>query len=136
MSAAPVTKVEPEAALEAVGLVAGQLRRLIDETNPTSPALVYLLAGALEQISENGRLDAPQVKLLRRSVWRGRRHDMAAAFNRLNPEFGVHVQAWCYPTVTVDDAPAKAAVLRRELELSMGERFARMLAPAMGGEAA
>jgi hypothetical protein len=136
VSAVRVTKVEPEAALELVGLVAAQLRRLIGEATPTAPSLVYLLRGGLEEISEHGRpLDAFQVGLLRQSVWRGRRLDMAEAFNRLNPTFGVTVGAWCYPA-DLDNPQGHAAAQRRELELSMGERFARMLAPAHpGGEA-
>ncbi len=138
MTAARVATVEPEAALELVGLVAGQLRRLIEETGtptPTLPALIYLLAGGLEQISEQGRpLDAFQVELLRQSVWRGRRVDMAGAFNQLNPTFGVRVDGWCFPASTVSAGPpAQAAAQRRELELSMGERFASMLTPAWGG---
>jgi hypothetical protein len=135
MSAARVTKVEPQAALELVGLVAGQLRRLIDETGSDQPCLVYLLAGALERLDE---LNAFEVEQVRVTVWRGRRLDMAEAFNQLNPTFGEPVKAWCYPPgMEDDDAETKAAAQRRELELSMGERFARMFAPAcQGGEAA
>lgn len=112
VSAGRVAKVEPQAALGLVGLVAGQLRRLIDETQPDQPYLVYLLRGGLEEISEQAApLDGFQVGLLRESVWRGRRLDMATAFNRLNPTFGVPVAGWCWPESTVPaDAPARPGV--------------------------
>jgi hypothetical protein len=71
---------------------------------------------------------------VRASVQVGRRLDMTEAFNRLNPAFGVPAEHGCWEA-TPEQRQQRAAVQRRELELSMGERFARMLPPAcQGGE--
>jgi len=60
---------------------------------------------------------------------------MTEAFDRLNPTLGVRAEHACWDAVPEQRA-RWAAVRRRELELSMGERFARMLAPVEGGDAA
>jgi hypothetical protein len=141
-------RVEPEAAVELVGLIRQQLGRLIQEHEPeatTQPNVAYQLAGALESLLQGLRgdrpasvhqaLDADAVESVRWSVWVGRRLDMTAAFDRLNPTFGVRAEHGCWDAVP-EQRERRAAVRRRELELSMGERFACMLAPAQGGEAA
>jgi len=138
----PSPRVEPEAAVELVGLVQQQMARLITEHERganVQPNLAYQLAGALESLLRDlpayGVLDADAVERVRRSVRAGRRLDMTAAFNRLNPTFGVRAEHGCWDAVP-EQRTRRAAVRRRELELSMGERFARMLVPAEGGEAA
>jgi hypothetical protein len=144
----PSPRVEPEAALELVGLVQQQLGRLILEHEPeatTQPNVAYQLAEALESLlqgllrdrptSTHRALDSDAVERVRWSVRAGRRLDMTEAFNRLNPQFGVRAEHGCWDAVPEQRA-RRAAVRRRELELSMGERFARMLVPAEGGEAA
>src|SRR5574341_1336324 len=151
MSAWPhQVKVEPEAALEVVGLVQQQLVRLISEHEPganTQPDVTYQLAGALESLLQgldpSGErrfprwpgLNAEAVAYVRRAVQVGRRLDMTRAFDRLNPTFGVRAEHGCWDA-TAEQRQQRAAVRRRELELAMGERFARMLppAPAEGGE--
>jgi plasmid replication initiation protein len=60
---------------------------------------------------------------------------MTRAFDRLNPTFGVRAEHGCWDA-TAEQRQQRAAVRRRELELAMGERFARMLARVQGGEAA
>ena len=141
-TAAP--RVEPEAAVELVGLVQQQVARLIAEHEPeatTQPNVAYQLAGALETLLQDlgtarwRALDADAVARVRRSVRVGRRLDMTEAFNRLNPTFGVPAEHGCWDAVPEQRA-RRAAVRRRELELCMGERFARMLPPVEGGEAA
>jgi hypothetical protein len=141
-------RVEPEAALELVRLVQQQVGRLIQEHEPratTPPNVAYQLAGALESLlhgllrdrptSTHRALDADAVEQVRWSVRVGRRLDMTEAFNRLNPQFGVRAEHGCWDAVPEQRA-RRAAVRRRELALCMGERFARMLVPAEGGEAA
>src|SRR6266542_2874734 len=95
-AASPSPRVEPEAAVELVGLVQQQMARLITEHERganVQPNLAYQLAGALESLLRDlpayGVLDADAVERVRRSVRAGRRLDMTAAFNRLNPTFGV-----------------------------------------------
>jgi hypothetical protein len=137
-------RVEPEAAVELVGLIQRQVDRLISEHERganTQPNVAYQLAGALERLLEDlGRdrpfsirraLDADAVAYVRRSVQVGRRLDMAEVFAVLNPTFGVPVDHWdgWFPRHRTVQATAR----RRELELSMGVRFARMLAPVEGG---
>jgi hypothetical protein len=124
-------QVEPEPALELVGLVHQQLARLIRESTAPLPSVVWQLAYSLAEVRE---LDGITMAQVRRSVRLGRRLDMAEAFALLNPEFQVPVDHWdgFFPR----HRAVQAASQRRELELSMGERFARMLAPAPGGEAA
>jgi hypothetical protein len=137
MSAPPcAVTVKPEAALELVGLLARQLRLLISESAQGAPNLVYQLAGGLELTASRG-IDAEQVERLRWFAWAGRRLDMAEAFDHLNPGFAVKVHVgYLAADYAADEVRQQAAVQRRELELSMGERFARMLAPAQGGGAA
>ncbi len=60
--------------------------------------------------------------------------DLTGAFDRLNPSFGVRAEHGCWDA-TPEQRTRRAAVRRRELELAMGERFARMLPPAEVGEA-
>jgi hypothetical protein len=143
---APAVTVESEAALELVDLIQRQMGRLISEHEPgatTQPNLTYQLAGALERLLQELRgrairwsaLDAKAVAHVAWSVRIGRRLDMTEAFNRLNPTFGVPAEHGCWDA-TAEQRQRRAAVQRRELQLSMGERFARMLAPARGGEAA
>jgi hypothetical protein len=147
MSAVPIAKVEPEAALELVGLIQQQMARLISEHEPgatTQPHITYQLAGALQSLLQELRgdrpirwraLDADAVAYVRQAVQVGRRLDMTRAFNRLNPTFGVPAEHGCWDA-TAEQRQRQAAAQRRELELSMGERFARMLGPAcQGGEA-
>jgi hypothetical protein len=139
-------RVEPEAALELVGLIQQQMARLISGHEPkatTQPNVTYQLDGALERLIQELRgdrlirwraLDAEAVAYVRASVQVGRRLDMTEAFNRLNPAFGVPAEHGCWEA-TPEQRQQRAAVQRRELELSMGERFARMLPPAcQGGE--
>jgi hypothetical protein len=141
-------QVEPEAALALVGLVQQQMGRLIQEHEPgatTQPNVAYQLAGVLESLFQGLRpdppasthrvLDADAVEQVRWSVWVGRRLDMTEAFDRLNPQFGVRAEHGCWDAVPEQRA-RRAAVRRRELALCMGERFARMLVPAEGGDAA
>jgi hypothetical protein len=139
-----VVTVESEAAVELVDLIQRQMARLISEHEPgatTQPNVTYQLAGALERLlrgraSRWPTLDAEAVAYVAASVRVGRRLDMTEAFNRLNPTFGVRAEHGCWDA-TAEQRERRAAVQRRELELSMGERFARMLAPACrGGEAA
>jgi hypothetical protein len=148
MSAVRVTKVEPEAALELLDLIQRQMTRMIQEHQPeatTQPNVAYQLAGALERFLKElcgdrpirwQSLDAEAVAHVRWSVHIGRRLDMTEAFNRLNPTFGVRAEHGCW-NATAEQRERQAAMHRRELELSMGQRFARMLTPAcQGGEAA
>jgi hypothetical protein len=148
MSAPPrPVRVEPAAALELARLIQRQMVRLIQEHEPgasTQPNVAYQLAGALESLLQELcgdrpirwlALDAEAVAYVLRAVHVGRRLDMTEAFNRLNPAFGVQAEHGCWDA-TAEQRQQRAAVRRRELELSMGERFARMLAPAQGGEAA
>jgi hypothetical protein len=148
MTVSPSPRVEPAAAVALVGLVQQQMGRLIQEHEPgatTPPNVAYQLTGALESLLQGVRrdrptsthraLDADAVEQVRWSVWVGRRLDMTEAFNRLNPTFGVRAEHGCWDAVPAQRA-RRAAVRRRELELAMGERFARMLIPAEGGEAA
>jgi hypothetical protein len=139
-TAAP--RLEPEAAVELVRLVQQQMARLMTEHErgaTTQPNVAYQLAGALERLLRDlpvyGVLDAAAVARVRWSAWVGRRLDMTEAFNRLNPTFGVRAEHGCWDAVP-EQRDRRAAVRRRELELSMGGRFARMLVPAEGGEAA
>jgi hypothetical protein len=138
MSAADVRVVEPEATVELVRLAAQVLKRMDDE-HPAedTPLAVSFLAIRLEGIAERGVLDAFAVELAQEGAYRGRRLEMHRAFVQLNPGFGpVHSGCWGrVPTET----RCQAAAQRRELELSMGQRFARMLPPSsarQGGEAA
>jgi hypothetical protein len=137
-------RVDPEAAVELVGLVQRQMARLIQEHEPGAtiqPNVAYQLEGALETLLQDlgtarwRELDATAVAYVRYSVLVGRRLDMTQAFNRLNPTFGVRAEHGCWDA-TAEQRARRAAVRRRELELAMGERFARMLPPAEGGEAA
>ena len=129
--------------MELVGLIQQQMSRLIQEHERganTLPNVAYQLAGVLETLLQDlgtarwRALDAEAVEQVRWSVLVGRRLDMTAAFNRLNPTFGVRAEHGCWDAVPEQRA-RRAAVRRRELELSMGERFARMLPPPEGGEA-
>ncbi len=136
--AAAAPRVEPEAAVELVSLVQQQMGRLIQEHEPeatTLPHVAYQLAGALKGLTDLRVLDAAEVARVRQAVRIGRRLDMADGFTRLNPTFGVRVDYW-----SIDPLPGgheqQAAAQRRELELAMGERFARLLVPAQGGGAA
>jgi hypothetical protein len=137
-------RVDPEAAVELVGLVQRQMARLIQEHEPGAtiqPNVAYQLEGALETLLQDlgtarwRELDATAVAYVRYSVLVGRRLDMTQAFNRLNPTFGVRAEHGCWDA-TAEQRARRAAVRRRELELAMGERFARMLPPAEGGDAA
>ena len=147
MTAPPSPRVDPAAALELVSLIQQQMARLIQEHEPeaiTQPNVAYQLAGALGSLVQDlggdrpslihRALDADAVEQVRRSVRVGRRLDMTDAFDRLNPTFGVRAEHGCWDAVPEQRA-RRAAVRRRELELAMGERFARMLVPAAGGEA-
>jgi excisionase family DNA binding protein len=134
----PSPRVDPAAAVELVGLVQQQMGRLITEHQrgaTTQPNLAYQLAGALERLLRDlpvhRALDADAVEQVRWSVRVGRRLDMTDAFNRLNPTFGVRAEHGCWDAVPAQRA-RRAAVRRRELELAMGGRFARMLVPRRG----
>ncbi len=148
MTASPSPRVDPAAALELLSLIQQQVGRLIQEHEPeatTQPNVAYQLAGALERLLQGLRgdrpasihraLDADTVEQVRWSVRVGRRLDMTDAFNRLNPTLGVRAEHGCWDAVPEQRA-RRAAVRRRELELCMGERFARMLVPVQSGEAA
>jgi hypothetical protein len=155
MTAAPAAvpavvapRVEPEAVVELLGLVQGQVARLVAEHERganVQPNVAYQLAGALESLLQDLRgdrpfplrraLDAEAVAKVRQGVLVGRRLDMTQAFNRLNPGFGVRAEHGCWDA-TAEQRARRAAVRRRELELSMGERFARMLPPVEGGASA
>jgi hypothetical protein len=148
-TAAPATaapRVDPAAAVEPVGLVQQQMDRLIQEHEPgatTQPNVAYQLAGALQSLLQDLQdrplpirraLDAQAVAWVRWFIWVGRRQDMTDAFNWLNPTFGVPAEpGW---NQGPQQRARRATVQRRELELAMGERFARMLPPAEGGGAA
>jgi hypothetical protein len=130
--AAPAAlRVDPEPAVELASLVHQQLARLIRESEAPLPNAVWHLTYTLAGLRELDEITLAQV---RQSVRVGRRLDMAEAFALLNPEFGVPVDHWheFFPRHHV----IQAAAQRRELELCMGERFARMLPPAQGGEPA
>ncbi len=124
--------VDPEAALALLELAHRQVERLLDESDVPLGNLAWHLGSALAV--PGGRVDAATVERARWFVWVGRRLDLADAFRRLNPGFGA-VHYGCWPS-SVDDRARQAAAQRRELELAMGARFARMLAPAEGGGAA
>ena len=145
---ATALRVEPEAAVELVDLVQQQVARLITEHERganVQPNVAYQLAGALDSLLRDLRadrpasirraLDADAVESVRWSVLVGRRLDMTRAFDRLNPTFGVVAEHNCWDA-TAEQRARRAAVRRRELELCMDERFARMLPPAEGGKAA
>ncbi len=141
VTAVPATaavRVDPEAAVELVGLAARALEVLLDE-DAVSGNLVCHLVGALSGIAEAGTLDADQLERASWYAWCGRRVDLARAFDRLNPGFGMAVHNGRllarYDPGGDADQRRQAAVQRRELELAMGERFARMLVPVRGGEA-
>jgi hypothetical protein len=129
---AGAAQVDPEAAMELVRLAAEVLKRIDDERADEMPLSVAFLAIRLEGVAERGVLDAFAVESARVGAYRGRCIEMHRAFARLNPGFGpVHSGGWGrVPTET----RCQAAAQRRELELSMGDRFARMLPPAQGGE--
>jgi hypothetical protein len=133
----PAVTIRPQAALDLIGWAARCTRLLIDEAGFPRPHLAYHLAGALEEIAAGNRTDPAFLGWM---CWAGRRKDMADAFARLNPDFGVQVHhgaTWARYDIDGVDQHHQAAAQRRELELSMGERFARLLAPAhSGGEAA
>ena len=150
MTAPPSPRVDPAAALELVSLIQQQMARLIQEHEPeaiTQPNVAYQLAGALGSLVQDlggdrpslihRALDTDAVGRVRRSVQVGRRLDMTAAFDRLNPTFGVRAEHGCW-----DAAPQqrvrRAAVWRRELALSLSDRVADLLDPSEveGGEAA
>ncbi len=130
-------RVDPEAARELLALAARELRRAVEELGDTAlPLSLVLLTGRLEHAGRRG-VGAFTVELTRDSVWAGRRCDLADAFRRLNPGFGpVHTGAWPASVDGGYDATRQQRAQRRELELCMGARFARMLAPAEGGGAA
>ncbi len=134
MTASP--RVEPAAAVELVGLAARSLKLLLNE-DAVSGNLACHLAGALTGIAEAGTVDADQLELASWYAWWGRRLDLARAFDRLNPSFGMAVHNGRLPAAYDPGGDAdqrrQAAVQRRELERAMGERFARMLVPAEGG---
>jgi hypothetical protein len=134
MTATPIATVQPEAALELVRLLTGELERLHADFAATQRYLLGQLLLPLRDVLQYGQLDATTVTLLRKARYWGHRLEMGSAFERLNPGFD-EVHHGCWPAVPAE-ARRQAAAQRRELELSMGERFARMLAPAQGGEAA
>ena len=139
--AARSPRVEPEAAQELLALAARELRRAVGELGHVAlPHSLLFLPGRLEWACQFG-VDALAVRLARQSAWEGRRCDLAEAFGRLNPAFGpVHHGAWPAPVdLGGGDRGRQQRAQRRELELCMGERFARMLPPfepAEGGAAA
>ena len=123
--------VDPEAALALLELAHRQVARLLDESDVPLGNLAWHLGSALAV--PGGRVDAATVERARWFVWVGRRLDLTDAFRRLNPGFGA-VHHGCWPSV-VGDRARQAAAQRRELELCMGERFARLLVPVEGGGA-
>jgi hypothetical protein len=132
-------EVEPEAALALLEVAARELRRAAEDLGPALvPHSVLFLARGFERICDMGQVDALEVEMAHRSAYQARRCDMAEAFKRLNPEFGeVHQGCWSEDIdVGGYDRRRQQRAQRRELKLSMGERFAAMLAPAVGGEAA
>jgi hypothetical protein len=132
-----VPEVEPEAALALLEVAARELRRAAEDLGPcVVPRSILFLASGLERICDLGQVGAADVEDAHRSAYQARRCDMAEAFTRLNPEF-VEVHRGCWPIdLGAYDRRRQQRAQRRELELSMGERFARMLAPAChGGEA-
>jgi len=132
---APLPRVEPEAARELLALAARELRRTVEELGHAAlPHRLLFLTNQLEWASTHG-VHAFAVELARENVDAGRRCDLADAFTRLNRGFGpVHVGAWPASVDGGYDARRQQRAQRRELELAMGERFARMLLPAEGGE--
>ncbi len=131
-TAAP--RVDPEAALALLELAHRQVERFLDESDVPLGNLAWHLGSALAV--PGGRVDAATVERARWFVWVGHRLDLTDAFHRLNPGFGA-VHHGCWPSV-VGDRARQAAAQRRELELCMGERFARLLVPLVpveGGRA-
>src|SRR6266542_2942957 len=118
--------VDPEAALALLELAHRQVARLLDESDVPLGNLAWHLGSALAV--PGGRVDAATVERARWFVWVGRRLDLTDAFRRRNPVCGA-VHYGCWPSAAGDRA-RQAAAQRRELELCMGARFARMLAPA------
>jgi hypothetical protein len=132
-TATPVAAVEAEAALELVRLLAGELGRLAGDWPAEQPYLIGQLLAPLGSIARRGVLRADDAAWLRDARYWGRRCDAVKAFQRLNPGFGpVHNGCW-EAEIVPHDVERQTIAQRRELELSMGERFARMLAPAQGG---
>jgi hypothetical protein len=127
-------RVDPAATVELVDLIRQQLHRLIKEYHrgaTTPPNVAYQLAGALENLLRDlpiyRVLDADAVARVRRSVQVGRRLDMAEAFNQLNPQFGMRAEHGCWDLG--EHRAQQAAVHRRELGLSLGDRVADVLDP-------
>jgi hypothetical protein len=150
MTAPPSPRLDPAAALELVSLIQQQMGRLIQEHEPeatTQPNVAYQLAGALGSLVQDlggdrpirihRALDADAVGRVRWSVQVGRRLDMTAAFDRLNPTFGVRAEHGCWDAMP-EQRVRRAAVRRRELALSLSDRIADLLDPSQieGGEAA
>jgi hypothetical protein len=135
MTPLPSPRVDPTAALDLIGLVARQLTQVdAEQAAGEVPLVVGFLAIGLQEIAAHGRLAAFDVELLREAARRARRVDLVRAFRACNPGFGP-IHAGCWGPLQ-GERRLQAAAQRRELELCMGERFARMLVPAEGGEAA
>jgi hypothetical protein len=134
----PACKVEPEAALALLEVAARELRRAAEDLGArVVPHSILFLANDLEHACQWRQVDAFTVELAYQGAYQARRCDLADAFKRLNPEFD-EIHRGCWPSdLSGDDRRRQQRAQRRELELSIGERFARMLAPAcQGGEAA
>jgi hypothetical protein len=124
--------VETDPALELVGLAAREIRQAIEELGlAATPHSLLFLAGRLEWARDQG-VSTLAVRLAREAAYRARRLDLRDAFIRLNPGFAVRVHDGCWDAVADPggrDLERQRQAQRRELELSMGKRFAKMLAP-------
>jgi hypothetical protein len=122
--------------MEAVRLLTCELQRLHADWPRQRPYVLGQLLNPLRSMTERGWLQALELGWLRDARYWGRYCDLVRAFQQLNPDFGP-VHYGCWPASSAPgEVQQQQRAQRRELELSMGERFARMLAPAEGGEAA
>jgi hypothetical protein len=124
--------VETDAALELLELAAREIRKAIEELGlSVTPHSLLFLAGRLDWACEQG-VNVLAVRLAREAAYRARRCDLRDAFIRLNPTFAVRIHDGCWAgTVDVGDRDRERQrrAQRHELELSMGDRFAKMLVP-------
>jgi hypothetical protein len=144
MSAAPSITVDPEAAVALLELAARQLRQAREDQGPAGlPRSVLFLLGNFELACKVG-VTALAVECAQQSAYRARRCDLAEAFTRLNPGFGIEVHQGCWPAPldpTGTDRTRQQRTQHHELALALGERAAELLRPrpasdGRGGEPA